>query len=109
CDAYTFGKRKAEVAENAGARRWRHSTKIRAETGSRPNTTEGDDLKHLRSLLGALALACGLSASAASTSEAHAGAGTPAPDPFLWLEEIEGKRALEWVDEQNQRSLDHLT
>ena len=27
----------------------------------------------------------------------------------MWLEEIEGKRALEWVDEQNQRSLDHLT
>ena len=29
-------------------------------------------------------------------------------DPFLWLEEIEGERALEWVDEQNERSQDYL-
>ncbi|MBY0565032.1 MAG: prolyl oligopeptidase family serine peptidase [Hyphomonadaceae bacterium] len=26
-------------------------------------------------------------------------------DPYLWLEEIEGERALAWVREQNQRSL----
>jgi prolyl oligopeptidase len=26
-------------------------------------------------------------------------------DPYLWLEEIEGERALTWVREQNQRSL----
>ena len=29
-------------------------------------------------------------------------------DPFLWLEEIEGVRALDWVREQNDRSLRHL-
>ena len=29
-------------------------------------------------------------------------------DPFLWLEEIDGERALAWVSEQNERSLAHL-
>ena len=26
-------------------------------------------------------------------------------DPYLWLEEVEGKRALEWVEERNKHSL----
>ena len=30
-------------------------------------------------------------------------------DPFLWLEDIEGKRALAWVQQENQRSLRRLT
>jgi len=30
-------------------------------------------------------------------------------DPFLWLEDIEGKRALTWVQQQNARSLQRLT
>ncbi len=30
-------------------------------------------------------------------------------DPFLWLEDIEGKRALAWVQQQNARSLKRLT
>ena len=29
-------------------------------------------------------------------------------DPFLWLEEIEGERALEWVKDQNERSKAYL-
>ena len=29
-------------------------------------------------------------------------------DPFLWLEEVEGKRALDWVGTENKRSLDLL-
>ena len=29
----------------------------------------------------------------------------PDDDPHLWLEEIEGARALAWVDEQNERTL----
>ena len=29
-------------------------------------------------------------------------------DPFLWLEEIEGERPLEWVEEQNERSKAYL-
>ena len=30
-------------------------------------------------------------------------------DPYLWLEEIEGDRALDWVDEQNATTLSELT
>jgi prolyl oligopeptidase len=26
-------------------------------------------------------------------------------DPYLWLEEVEGNAALEWVQQQNERSL----
>jgi len=29
-------------------------------------------------------------------------------DPYLWLEEVEGEKALEWVEEQNARSLASL-
>lgn len=29
-------------------------------------------------------------------------------DPYLWLEEVEGERALAWVEQQNQASLDYL-
>jgi prolyl oligopeptidase len=31
------------------------------------------------------------------------------PDPFLWLEEVEGERALAWVRQENERSLQRLT
>ncbi len=30
-------------------------------------------------------------------------------DPFLWLEDVEGERALTWVRAQNERSLKQLT
>ena len=30
-------------------------------------------------------------------------------DPFLWLEEVEGEKALSWVRGQNARSLPKLT
>jgi prolyl oligopeptidase len=30
-------------------------------------------------------------------------------DPFLWLEEVEGERALTWVRRENERSLQRLT
>ncbi|HEY8509315.1 MAG TPA: hypothetical protein VIL32_13200, partial [Steroidobacteraceae bacterium] len=30
-------------------------------------------------------------------------------DPFSWLEEVEGERALAWVRAQNERSLAQLT
>lgn len=29
-------------------------------------------------------------------------------DPYLWLEEVEGEKALEWVEARNKRSLDEL-
>lgn len=35
----------------------------------------------------------------------------PAPildDPYLWLEEVEGKRALEWIEERNRETLTEL-
>ncbi|HEV2702206.1 MAG TPA: prolyl oligopeptidase family serine peptidase [Steroidobacteraceae bacterium] len=37
------------------------------------------------------------------------GLAAAAPDPFLWLEEVEGKRALAWVHQENERSLKRLT
>lgn len=37
----------------------------------------------------------------------HEQASHPA-DPFLWLEEVEGKEALDWVRRHNKRSLDEL-
>jgi prolyl oligopeptidase len=32
----------------------------------------------------------------------------PPADPFLWLEEIEGKKALDWARAENARSLRQL-
>ena len=29
-------------------------------------------------------------------------------DPYLWLEDVEGQKALAWVEEQNQHSLEYL-
>jgi len=37
------------------------------------------------------------------------GAALAQDDPFLWLEDIEGERALDWVARQNARSLEELT
>jgi prolyl oligopeptidase len=37
------------------------------------------------------------------------GLAVASPDPLLWLEDIEGKRALAWVQQQNERSLQRLT
>jgi prolyl oligopeptidase len=31
------------------------------------------------------------------------------PDPFLWLEEVENKKALKWVKEWNEKSIELLT
>jgi prolyl oligopeptidase len=36
-------------------------------------------------------------------------AGAQQPDPFLWLEEVEGARALEWVERHNARSVQALS
>jgi prolyl oligopeptidase len=32
-----------------------------------------------------------------------------AEDPFLWLEEVEGERAMEWVESRNAATLAELT
>ncbi len=53
-------------------------------------------------ILGACLLAaCASSPSTPSPTEAQ----SMSEDPYLWLEEIEGERALAWVREQNARSL----
>ena len=40
---------------------------------------------------------------------ASLGLAAAAADPFAWLEDIDGKQALAWVQQQNERSLQHLT
>jgi prolyl oligopeptidase len=45
------------------------------------------------------------SCSTAATTPATDTASMTSEDPYLWLEEIEGERALAWVREQNTRSL----
>lgn len=52
-----------------------------------------------RSLVAALVLPVALAA------QSSAPAAVTPDDPFLWLEEVEGERALAWVRERNTRSL----
>ena len=33
----------------------------------------------------------------------------PDDDPYLWLEEVEGERALQWVEARNAATLGHLS
>ena len=64
-------------------------------------------------LLGGAALslvACAMQTDAPDTKDAamatdQAPGAATADDPYLWLEEVEGERALGWVREQNERSL----
>lgn len=59
----------------------------------------------------ATALAAFVVAACSSTSTTSATASSPTmtgEDPYLWLEEVEGDRALTWVREQNARSLPQL-
>lgn len=68
----------------------------------------------LRRTLTALALTLPLSLAAApvfaqSASDPTMTAPADADDPYLWLEEVEGERAMAWVEEQNARSLGILT
>lgn len=48
-----------------------------------------------------------MSATTGSTAQAQSApaAQQAAADPFLWLEDVEGERALAWVHQQNDRSL----
>ncbi|WP_422061602.1 prolyl oligopeptidase family serine peptidase [Sphingopyxis sp.] len=47
----------------------------------------------IRATLAALALSCSFAAVAAAAQDAK--------DPYLWLEDIEGKKALDWVKKEN--------
>ena len=70
----------------------------------------------IRSLSIAMATALALSGCMKpnnTTTEKAVSAVTPAAsitneDPYLWLEEVEGDRALNWVKQQNQRTLADL-
>jgi len=53
--------------------------------------------------LGLLTAAC--ATPPADTIEARQDIPAAATDPYLWLEEVEGERALDWVRAQNARSL----
>jgi prolyl oligopeptidase len=61
----------------------------------------------LSACLAALAFVASCASPGAATSEPPSApaAQQAAADPYLWLEEVEGERALAWVHEQNNRSL----
>jgi len=68
----------------------------------------------LRRTLTAIALTLPLALAAApvlaqSAPDPSMTAPTDAEDPYLWLEEVEGERAMAWVEDQNTRSLGVLT
>lgn len=56
----------------------------------------------------ALALAACASTPGSTTASTETAPAMNGEDPYLWLEEIEGERALTWVREQNARSLPQL-
>jgi len=53
----------------------------------------------------ALLLAACASAPATTTAQAPTQPTAQAADPYLWLEDVEGARSLEWVNRENARSL----
>jgi len=55
--------------------------------------------------LAALVLASCSTTSSTTTAPEATGMAMTGEDPYLWLEEVEGERALTWVREQNSRSL----
>lgn len=56
-------------------------------------------------LLASLALLAACSLATNSKSESATMSNNNSTDPYLWLEEVEGDAALNWVREQNSRSL----
>jgi prolyl oligopeptidase len=63
----------------------------------------------LGSALGTCALGVLLGLGASFSMKAHSqGPGEAAQDPFLWLEEVQGERALNWVRERNALSRQQL-
>ncbi|MFO0333992.1 MAG: prolyl oligopeptidase family serine peptidase [Pseudomonadota bacterium] len=70
----------------------------------------------VRSMVLSLGALLGGLASSAGAADAADAAGTGVPsggakalsDPYLWLEDVEGERALAWARERNERSLGEL-
>jgi prolyl oligopeptidase len=58
--------------------------------------------------LAALALAVAILALSASVAPGAARAADDADDPYLWLEEVEGEKALDWVKERSARDTAEL-
>src|SRR5262245_36700498 len=56
----------------------------------------------------ALALTACASTSTTTASNTETTPAMTGEDPYLWLEDVEGERALTWVREQNARSLPQL-
>lgn len=68
-------------------------------------------MNKLRLALLAMTTAFTLPAAAPALAQQAAAAGfaqSDATDPYLWLEEVQGERAMAWVREQNERSLGTL-
>jgi prolyl oligopeptidase len=59
----------------------------------------------MRQSITAAALCALMLTACAATPAPHTEAHAMSEDPYLWLEDIEGERALAWVREQNTRSL----
>ena len=55
-----------------------------------------------------MAASAALSASAETESIAGASASASSDDPYLWLEEVIGQKALDWVRQQNSVSTNEL-
>jgi prolyl oligopeptidase len=73
------------------------------ENRSNSRLTNREPLMNRRALLAAISTtSLGL---IALNNPAFAQSSAPSEDPFLWLEEVEGERALNWVRGQNGRSL----
>jgi prolyl oligopeptidase len=62
----------------------------------------------VKAVLLAMVAAMGLMGDGAQAQAAAQTAPAEAADPFLWLEDVEGTRALDWVRAQNARSLAQL-
>ncbi len=58
----------------------------------------------MKSGMKALAVACATLLGSCTTTQPP----TMTQDPYLWLEDIEGERALAWVRKENQRTVDEL-
>ena len=59
----------------------------------------------LGAALGILLLAAACATGSAARAAAAAAAGAGADDPFIWLEDVDGERAMQWVRAENLKSL----
>jgi prolyl oligopeptidase len=71
--------------------------------------SEGSEENGMKRIIIAMAgLVCGMIVGLAAEPEGALFAGDDSADPYLWLEEIDGKRALAWVERENERTRGEL-